>query len=48
MVLVEGNSEVIRRDAIETVKSGATECKVVATYAANIDAPIDVNFEIDG
>jgi S-adenosylmethionine synthetase len=37
-----------RRIAVDTVKSGATECKVVATYAPNLDAPIDVNFEIEG
>ncbi len=37
-----------RRIAVETVKSGATECKVVATYAPNVDAPIDVSFEIEG
>jgi S-adenosylmethionine synthetase len=37
-----------RRIAVESVKSGATECKVVATYAPNVDAPIDVSFEIEG
>jgi S-adenosylmethionine synthetase len=37
-----------RRIAVETVKSGAKECKVVVTYAPNIDSPLDVSFEIDG
>ena len=37
-----------RRIAIETVKSGAAECKVIASYAPNIDGPIDVSFEIEG
>jgi S-adenosylmethionine synthetase len=37
-----------RRLAVEAVQSGATECKVVACYAPNIDIPLDVNFGIEG
>jgi S-adenosylmethionine synthetase len=37
-----------RQIALEAVQSGARECKVVASYAPNIDAPIDVNFELEG
>ena len=37
-----------RRIALDVVKSGASECKVVASYAPNLDEPIDVSFEIEG
>ena len=37
-----------RRIALEVVKGGASECKVVASYAPNLDGPIDVSFEIEG
>jgi S-adenosylmethionine synthetase len=37
-----------RRIAIEAVRSGATECKVVACYAPNTDEPLDVAFEVEG
>ena len=30
------------------MKGGASECKVVASYAPNLDGPIDVSFEIEG
>jgi len=30
------------------VKGGASECKVVASYAPNLDGPIEVSFEIEG
>jgi S-adenosylmethionine synthetase len=37
-----------RRIALEVVKGGASECKVMASYAPNLDEPIDVSFEIEG
>jgi S-adenosylmethionine synthetase len=37
-----------RRIALEVVKGGASECKVMASYAPNLDGPIDVSFEIEG
>lgn len=37
-----------RRIAVDVVKAGARECKVMACYAPNIDSPIDVQFEIEG
>ncbi len=37
-----------RRIALEVVKGGASECKVMVSYAPNLDEPIDVNFEIEG
>ena len=37
-----------RRIALEVVRGGASECKVVASYAPNLDGPIDVSFEIEG
>jgi len=30
------------------VKGGPSECKVVVSYAPNLDGPIDVGFEIEG
>lgn len=37
-----------RRIAVDVVESGAEACRVVASYAPNQDAPIDVSFEIEG
>ena len=37
-----------RQIALDVVKGGASECKVVASYAPNLDGPIDVSFEIEG
>ena len=37
-----------RRIALDVVKGGASECKIVASYAPNLDEPIDVSFEIEG
>ncbi len=30
------------------MKGGASECKIVASYAPNLDGPIEVSFEIEG
>ena len=37
-----------RAAALDAVKAGAKECKVVLCYAPNVDEPLDVHYEIEG
>ncbi|PKN19292.1 MAG: hypothetical protein CVU71_07220 [Deltaproteobacteria bacterium HGW-Deltaproteobacteria-6] len=39
---------VTRQAAVEAVCSGARECKITAVYAPNVDAPLEVIYEMDG
>ena len=37
-----------RAAALDAVKGGAKECKVVLCYAPNVDEPLDVDYEMEG
>lgn len=37
-----------RRAALQAVRTGAGECRVVLAYAPNRDLPLDVLYEMDG
>ena len=37
-----------RDAAVEAVRAGATECKVVLAYAPNVDEPVEVGVEVVG